>query len=249
MQPIFVKLGPVVVASYAAMALLGVLLAMLYSLRACAGRAAGSRVVLVRTAALITGGLIGARANYVLSDPQPFLSDPLEVLRLGRGGFVFLGGLAGALLCEAAMHAVRGAPVAAELDRTAVVLPLAHACGRMGCYLAGCCDGLPCPSPPGLRSAGGVARFPAALAEGLLLLATFAFLHRLGRANRHPGLVLAAYLYVYALIRFPLEFARPESLSERYVFGLTLAQSSLLALLAFAVAWHARALRCGEEGP
>jgi phosphatidylglycerol:prolipoprotein diacylglycerol transferase len=246
MYPVFVRIGPLAVPSYLALALLGIAVAMWHAIRSEPGRRIPQRLVVEGTAALVLGGLLGARANFVLSEPEAFRGDPLRALRVWQGGFVFLGGLAGALGALAALLWWRGAPLARHLDQACVAIPLVHAFGRIGCVLAGCCTGLPCPAPPGVRLvAGGTPCFPAALVEAALLVPLFLLLDRLHRHNRHPGLVLATYLYAYALIRFPLEFLRPESLTESYLFGLTLAQSTLLAGLAIAVACHGRALRRG----
>ena len=153
-------------------------------------------------------------------------------LLLGR---TVLGGLIGGWLAVEAVKArlgVRGATG----DGFALPLACALAFGRLGCAVAGCCAGSECAADAWWRSVAvidmhGVWRFPApyaeavfhAMAAGVLLLCA----HR-GWAR---GRRLAAYLAIYALVRFALEGVR---MNPPLAGGLTYYQFLALALLALA---------------
>lgn len=98
----------------------------------------------------LLGALVGAKALYLLSC-LPQLAADLPLLttapaqfaaRYLSGGFVFYGGLLGAL--AAAWLFCRKQRDFALLGADLVpALPLFHAIGRVGCFFAGCCYGIP----------------------------------------------------------------------------------------------------------
>ena len=141
---------------------------------------------------------------------------------------------------------IRRLPFAAYADIAAPAIPLFHAFGRIGCFLGGCCYGIPWEggitytralSP----EANGVARFPVQLLESALLFALFFLLAALFRRGALRAKLLALYLAVYAVLRFLLEFLRGDAIRGVY-FGLSTSQwISLAILLALGVAALARA--------
>ena len=138
------------------------------------------------------------------------------------GGLVFyggiFGGIAGAWLAARYFRADFGAfcPVLVP------AVPLMHALGRVGCFFTGCCYGVELdppwgiPVPAGAVGPGGV-RFPVQLweagAEGVIFL----LLLRYSRRAAPPGKSLAAYLLLYAPVRFVLEFFRGDPARGEWV--------------------------------
>lgn len=79
----------------------------------------------------VPAGIVGARADYVLSHPGQFHSIG-QVLAVWQGGLALFGGLiAGVGAAVLVLHR-RGAPVLAILDATAPSLALAITIGRIG---------------------------------------------------------------------------------------------------------------------
>ena len=147
---------------------------------------------------------------------------------------------------------------------TAPALPLGHALGRLGCLLNGCCFGRPWDGPlgvtyPGLLADGrlngplyvqrqlGVVSpealtcqpvFPIQLVDAagnLALCGVLLYLGRRGGAWR--GQLFPLYLFLYAPLRFAVEFGRGDYLLLSH--GLTPAQWLCLALFPIAIAWLA----------
>ena len=58
-----------------------------------------------------------------------------------RGGFVFYGGLAGGLIALVRVSRSLGLDSFSVASSCAPSFAFAHACGRVGCALAGCCYG------------------------------------------------------------------------------------------------------------
>ncbi len=115
-------------------------------------------------------------------------------------------------------------------------LALFHVVGRMGCWFAGCCYGIP--ADFGLTGADGIARFPVQLTESACNLVLFLILHALAWRRGRPDLVAPAYFIGYGTVRFALEFLRGDAI-RGFVFGLSISQWFALVTVAAAVAYLA----------
>ncbi len=231
MYPILFKLGPLTLHAFGVMMAFGFLVA-LGVMRRLAQR---DLVELDETQLsqllvwLMVGGVVGARLAYVIEHWQgEFAANPAAIIRIDQGGLMFYGGVIGAIVAIRLFARWQGRHTLALLDLCAAALPLGHAFGRLGCFLNGCCYGR-------LSSASCAVSFPAGslawrdqLAAGLInasaaaslpLLPTqlielvanlilFAFLYRLALRLPRRGTITAAYLMLYAVIRFNTEFLR-----------------------------------------
>ena len=128
------------------------------------------------------------------------------------GGSVFYGGLFGAMVTGGLYYKKKGfPPVFADL--TAMVAPLFHTFGRIGCFLGGCCYGIPCSvgfiyTRSLFPEADGVRRFPVQLLEAAFDFALF---------------LLALYLGIYSVGRFFLESLRGDDY-RGFLWGLSTSQ-------------------------
>jgi len=106
----------------------------------------------------------------------------------------------------------RKIPVGFALDRLALVLPLAQAVGRIGCFLEGCCYGLATDSLIGmyLPSHSGVwtNRYPTQLILAIFDLALFALLWSRHEEVRADGDLTFLYLFCFALGRVLIDSLR-----------------------------------------
>ena len=83
-------------------------------------------------------GLAGSRMLHVFQHTEEFKGEPLKILKIWDGGLVWYGGaVAGALFVWYSL-AKRGKDLWAVSDSFALALPLGHAVGGLGCFLAGC---------------------------------------------------------------------------------------------------------------
>ncbi|MBO7721820.1 MAG: prolipoprotein diacylglyceryl transferase [Kiritimatiellae bacterium] len=171
--------------------------------------------------ALMVAGVVGSRAAYVIEHWRTeFASNPAAVFRVDQGGLMFYGGfLLAAAVFFAWCRLRRESPVALG-DLFCAVVPLGHACGRVGCFFYGCCYGRDSDAwcavtfPPGSPSWAEHGRrlvsvLPTQLFEAAALLALFAALMWLWRRkDRVPGLIIGVYAAGYAVIRFGIEYLR-----------------------------------------
>ncbi len=133
------------------------------------------------------------------------------------GGFVFFGGLVFGLIFTI-VHNYYCKLI--NIDMAAKLLPglcLAHAVGRIGCFLAGCCFGKQLHQP--LKILGHeIDKHPAQLYEIFVLLSLF-FFFRVGfkKSNMKKIQIILIYLMAYAGSRFFIEFMRADTI--RGVYG------------------------------
>lgn len=133
-------------------------------------------------------------------------------------GIVFYGGLLGGII--GGFIGIRIAKCKFETVARSVIphIPLAHAVGRVGCVMAGCCHGFAYDGPLalyyphsvlGLSPAQGY--FPVQLLEALLNIVIYSLLLWYEKRAKWATDLLFAYLGVYALSRFFLEMLRGDA--------------------------------------
>ena len=114
-------------------------------------------------------------------------------------------------------------------DACAPGIALGNVLGRQGCFSAGCCWGRATTLPWGVKFGAlgheitgvptGVALHPTQLYESFSMLIVFFLLLWLHRHRRFSCQVILAYAFVYAVVRFVIEFFRDDPRGD--VFGLT----------------------------
>lgn len=189
------------------------------------------------------GLYLGAKLLYILtlipdfiSYHQAILQNPSLLLSLLIGGFVFYGGLIGAFFGVFLYCRIYRIEVLRMLDLLAPSIPLIHGFGRLGCFFAGCCYGVPYDGPGHIifhnspAAPNEIPLFPTQLLESGLNFLTALILFLLARKNMKPGKITGLYLIYYAMLRFVLEFYRGD-LARGIILGLSLSQWISLAII------------------
>lgn len=228
MHPICLHIGRLPIYWYGVMTALAFLICLAHLIWLGKQEGRSAEFVSDLTIWIMLGGIGGARLAYVLAEWPRFAVQPQLILRLDQGGLIYYGGFIGAALLVAIMARRKREPLWPLADFVVTALPLGHAMGRIGCFLNGCCYGLPAVWPWSVRM-HGLLRHPVQLYEASGNLVLYALLLYLYRHRTRPGRIFALYLILYPLLRFSLEFLRgDERLSWR---GLTLAQLISLGLM------------------
>ncbi len=164
---------------------------------------------------------VGAKILYLITILPDLIEHFQEIFTsleainlLFTNGFVFYGGLIGAVLAMwwYTHHFKMDFWQSVELLIPSV--PLVHAFGRIGCFCGGCCYGIPFDPPIGIAftnspvAPNGIPLFPVQLVEAGLNFLLFFFLLWFAGKPRPQGRILGAYVIAYAVIRFVLEFLR-----------------------------------------
>jgi len=148
-----------------------------------------------------------------------------------RSGIVFYGGL----ILFVAWHLImsrffdkRSKKI--YLDIVAISIPLFHACGRVGCFTAGCCYGVKYKSLFSVYytfltkdSLNSEWRVPIQLIEASANLILFIILIFLFKKRIKRGQLIAVYLFAYSFLRIIFEFFRGDR-DINLLFGISFSQ-------------------------
>ncbi len=193
---------------------------------------------------MLISSLLASKVGHVLfeapahegvnSIAELLKQDPLHAIRLGEPGYVWYGGMIGALLT--ALYYFKKRPhLDAWLyaDAFAPSIMIGASVGRLGCFLAGCCHGAPTDAAWGVwfpQLDGPV--HPTQLYDSFVAGAIGAFLLWRFSRRRFKGENLAFLLLMYPLARATTEIFRGDA--ERGALG-ALSTSQWLSLPLFAI--------------
>lgn len=145
MHPVLIEIGNFTIGTYGLMIVIGMLAGLGLSTRLSRRRGIPPEFFFDLAFVLLLTGFIGARVFHILLNWGEFVRDPLAMI-FSRQGFVFLGGFGVAMVAGVIFTRRRNVPLFEAADIAAPGLVLAHAFGRIGCFLAGCCFGVACPA-------------------------------------------------------------------------------------------------------
>ena len=138
-------------------------------------------------------------------------ADCLAALKFWQGGLTYYGGFLLAVPVGLWWARRKQLGVWRMADLTAPVIAFGLFWGRLGCFFNGCCYGAHTDGPFGVDFPGRPNVHPTQLYEAIGALAIFAFLYFwLRPRKRAHGQVFAAFLVLYAVMRFLLEFIRAD---------------------------------------
>jgi len=188
------------------------------------------------------GALFGAHLGHYIFQPSLFRSDPLGVLVFWGDGQSFLGSLAfGLVLLTLLCASIRSLEFWPAADAFALGIPAGLFFARLGCYLKGCCWGTPVADTHPLHGLSWklldnrmTALHPVQLYGALSAFLIFTALLLLRKKVKTPGVPAAAFLMLYCVARFVLEFFRADS-GGHSLFGF-LATHQEICLLLFPIA-------------
>jgi phosphatidylglycerol:prolipoprotein diacylglycerol transferase len=208
--------------------------------------------------ALVLAGILGAKILYIILDwrsghiygqnlREIFTFDTLQA------GGVFSGGLVAAFIVAWWFLRKHHMPALATCDAFAPGLAMGHAIGRLGCFAAGCCYGkatdhfwgVTFTNPLAAQLVGtplGHALEPTQLFESAVELGIFFLLTWMFKRKNFDGQVFGAYLFLYGIARFFLEFIRGDP-GRGSVFGGVLSGTQLIAIglvLTGGLIWYLR---------
>lgn len=262
LDPIAFSLGPLVVRWYGLAYVLGFVCAaaIIYFVAKRWKLGMSEDNLLTLMVCAIVGVVLGARIGYVLfySDGY-YLSHPLEILAFNQGGMSFHGGLVGLLIGGAVAARMTRIPFLTLADLGSIAAPIGLFFGRCANFVNGELWGAPTDGPLGVvfgGAAGMMPRHPSQLYEAVLEgLVIFCVLFALSRKRppRPQGTFLGAFLVLYGIFRFLIEFVREPDVQLGYLWGgwLTMGQvlSAPLIVAGIALLIYAARTRHPQAGP
>jgi len=245
MFPDLVNLGPVGIKTYGACMALGFILCWKIIEKISGRKDLGDLLIY-----LMVSGVVGSRIAYVIEHwSREFAANPAEIIRVDKGGLVFYGGLILSIVVFFLWCKIKKMRPLELANLLAAVIPLGHACGRIGCFFYGCCWGKISDSPlavsfPRLSPAwydqvakgqiessalSSLPVLPTQLFESAALLALFAVL--ISVYLKYRRYTAGLYLIGYAAIRFGMEFLRGDPRASVAVFSIGQTISIAMAVL------------------
>ncbi len=262
LDPIAFSLGPLVVRWYGLAYVLGFVCAaaIIYFVAKRWKLGMSEDNLLTLMVCAIVGVVLGARIGYVLFYGDGYyLSHPLEILAFNQGGMSFHGGLVGLLIGGAVAARMTRIPFLTLADLGSIAAPVGLFFGRCANFVNGELWGAPTDGPLGVvfgGAAGMMPRHPSQLYEAVLEgLVIFCVLFALSRKRppRPQGTFLGAFLVLYGIFRFLIEFVREPDVQLGYLWGgwLTMGQvlSAPLIVAGIALLIYAARTRHPQAGP
>lgn len=238
------------IAMYGTMILLGIIIGSLVAILLGKKIHLKSEDVLFTIIFGIIGAVILSKALYLLID-LPYIIKNFNLIihnmalikNLLSGGFVFYGGLIGAMVGAYYYCHKYKLYFPTMLLVIIPVIPLMHSIGRIGCFFAGCCYGIEyhgfgsviftkSPFPP-----KGLPLFPVQLVESFFNMLLFVILLIIHRKGKNYKRLISVYIIYYSIMRFILEFFRGDVV-RGISFGLSTSQWISLGLLAALPIWN-----------
>lgn len=224
------NIGFLGVSPYIFWAAIGAGLAVAVFLRLIKIGGMGLRLPLFLLASSFLGMITGARVFSVIASEIYFQNTGITL----HGGLVFYGGLFGFLTTYYILQKIMfGSENAALWDAAAVIIPLFHAFGRVGCAFSGCCFGIEF-SRFFVIYSDGIKRFPVQFLGAAGEFFLFLLLLVLTKRQKSHGSLIKIYLTVYPIGRFFIEFLRGDDVRGMigiFSFGQICSIALLCAML------------------
>jgi phosphatidylglycerol:prolipoprotein diacylglycerol transferase len=234
-NPVLVQLGPFAIRWYALAYITGLLVgwwAMRRLVRLSPAVASTALVDDFLTWATL-GVVLGGRLGYILFyQPGEYLTHPLTILQVWKGGMSFHGGMLGvvtALIIYCRRYAI---PLLGFADRLSIVSPIGLGLGRIANFINGELWGRPTDVPWAMifpRDPDQLPRHPSqlyqAFMEGLLLFLLVFTLSRFERIRARFGFLTGIFLIGYGIARIIGElFREPDPFLGYLWHGATMGQ-------------------------
>ena len=226
MLPVLFRIGALEIRSYGLLLALSFLIGIYFSVYRAKKRNVDPNHIMDLSVILIISAIVGSRLLYVLFHLEEFRGRWLDTFspfqsngQIGLAGLTVLGGI---ILCFASSIIFLRLRKLSFFEIADIMIPavgLGIFLTRIGCYLNGCCYGLPCDDhshmcvtfPPESAAGSyfpGVPLVPAQLYSSLYGLIIFVVLLVAERWKKFDGFLLALFFMLYGVSRFIIDIFR-----------------------------------------
>ena len=192
---------------------------------------------------IIVAAFVGGKFFFYLEKPSYYFHPMSNMFKNFRTGFVFYGSLLFVIPTVVWYFRKHQWPVWPLMDRLAIAATILHAFGRMGCFMAGCCHGLPTDLPWGVTFTDphtqaepmNTPLHPTQLYEVFMIGAIGLFLVQLSRRKKFDGQVFLVYIMLYAVGRGIVEIFRGD-IRRGFIIEDILSHSQFISIMIISVA-------------
>lgn len=227
------RIGPFTIYGYGLMIAIGIIIAYVVAEYRAKRKNLQYEQILSLTIWCLAGGFLTSKLLYWMIHLKEIVQDPTFLLYTLSDGFVVYGGILGGILAGGLYGRYAGLDFLEYFDLMVPSLALAQGFGRIGCFLAGCCYGKATASFLAVTfhesafAPNGIPLIPTQLYSSGLDFLNAIVLLILAEKSRQKGVVAGAYLVLYSVGRFILEYFRGDL--ERGSIGI-LTTSQFLAI-------------------
>ena len=236
MYPDLFSIGPLTLHSYGLFAALGFAVGLLVTLKIGKKQGVSVKRIMDMGFIVILGAIIGSRAAFVLMNFSYYKTLPLDIFKVWEGGLVFSGGLITVLLFMGLYLRHHHLSYWTIGDLWAPGIALGQGIGRIGCFMAGCCYGLPTKvkwgvifSNPDSLAPLYIPLHPTQLYSALSGLIIFLVLMFLQSKKQFKGRILIWFLILHSTGRLLIERFRGDD--RGLIPGTEMGTTQLIALL------------------
>lgn len=208
------RIGPITIYGYGVMIAIGILAAYLTAEYRARKLKLAYEQIFYLVIWCVLGGFGSSKLLFWITEWKHFLANPMYFLRTLGDGFVVFGGIIGGILFGFLYCKKAKLNFWKYFDLVMPSVALAQGFGRIGCLLAGCCYGEETTSVLSITfrnsdfAPNNVALIPTQIYSSILDFGHFFVLLLIARHKKADGQVAAAYLILYSIGRFILEFFR-----------------------------------------
>lgn len=244
------NIGPVTIHMYGLMIAIGFLSALGMTSHRGKKRGMDDDIIWGIFLCAVIGGMVGTRILYYIVSLPQIIEDP-SILWNFKNGYVVYGGIIGGILTSYFYCKKKKVAFLEYFDLVMPAVSLAQGFGRIGCLCAGCCYGAETDAWYGITfhtshfAPNGVKLIPTQIISSVGDFAFCAIL--LWYASRKPktGRVAAAWMLLYGVGRFVLEFLRNDFRGS--IVGLSTSQFISIGIVAVGAVMYALAPKFGEK--
>ena len=243
MHPELFSIGGFQIHTYGFMIMLGAVLGFFY-MSYSAKKELGIEKDKIQNLAIfiIIAAFVGGKLLFYLENPSYYFGSWEAMRRNFRTGFVFYGSLLFAIPVVVWFFKKEKWPLWAMMDRIAITACIIHSMGRMGCFFAGCCHGVPTDVPWGVTFTHRLSQaeplhtplHPTQLYSSFMILTILVILVMLKRHQRFEGQLFFVYIILYAIGRGIIEIFRGDE-ERGYIVDNLLSHSQFISIIVIAI--------------
>ncbi len=185
---------------------------------------------------LLIGGIVGAKLLFILTNEFfYYVQNPIEIFRTGGEGFSFFGVVLAGIPISWFFARKKKINYWALVDILSLSVMIGYAIGRIGCFLNGCCFGVPV-NPHLFSSIFAVvfrhhdyARYPSQLFVSFGAFISFFLMRWIDKAKSFYGATFASFFIFYGTLTLIVDNYRDMELFPPW--NLTLSQYLSLLLI------------------
>ena len=246
MLPELFRIGPITVRGYGLMLAISFLVGVFYVERRARREGKPSQYYIILSYIMIIGGVVGARLAYVLFHLDEFAGrwsatfNPFAGDQYGIAGLNMQGGVILAVVASLAYMTWKRLPILETFDIFAPTVGIGLAITRVGCFLNGCCFGVPTHLPWGVVFPEGSMPYdvfhntplhPTQIYSSLYGFGLFLLLNWWYKRRRFDGQITAILFMLEAVLRYAIEYVRfYESEMHVSLLGMSPTWNQLMAI-------------------